>query len=230
MRLAILTYPVPHLKTQELLFRLWRRGFRDIRLVLTPFKQRAARNISFQHRPDQFTGPSAQPLADAYGLPVTPFEQWETLIDKTDYFLVSGAGLLDGRFCAAARVLNSHPGLVPQARGLDAFKWAIWRGEPIGNTLHFIDADVDMGEIVHHEPTPVFAEDDIHSLAKRHYEAEIDVLANFDQYLPGGARKPLLLDLPVQPPRMRMPADVEAEMLKKFETYAANLSTKGALT
>ncbi|MEI9996831.1 MAG: formyltransferase family protein [Rhizomicrobium sp.] len=216
MRLALLTYDTQHRKTQEVFFRLRRRGFADIGLVLTPFKPRAPRAIAVNHRPFQFTGPSAQALAERYGLRRVMLDDWRSFRDDYDYYLICGANLIDGEFCNSAKVVNCHPGLVPQTRGLDSFKWAIHKNQLAGNTLHLLDDRVDLGTVFHQEPTPVFAEDDFATLAARHYDNEIDLLANFDRYL-GGAGT--VLGLAQGEATKRMPPDLEPQMMTNFETF-----------
>ena len=105
-----------------------------------------------------------------------------------------------------------YPGIIPLTRGLDSFKWAIYNNDPVGNTLHLIDNEVDKGEILQIEYTPVFSSDSLETLARRHYELEIDMLANVlevidNRVIPSDIEKPAT---------MRMKADIEAEMVRKF--------------
>ena len=57
---------------------------------------------------------------------------------------------------------------------------------PLGVTLHYIDENVDAGEVISVVETPVFASDSLESLARRHYENEIKLLSEFELYM----RKP----------------------------------------
>jgi phosphoribosylglycinamide formyltransferase-1 len=214
-RVALITYDVPHKKTQEVLFHLiWRDCF-DLTLVITPFKSRPSREVLFQHRPIQLTGPAPSSLARRFGLNSLLIEDWRSFCDDFEFFLVCGSGLIDPEFCQTARIVNCHPGLIPQNRGLDAFKWAIHQDLPIGNTLHFLDHQVDLGEVFHHQITDVFPEDDLASFAERHYMAEIYLLSNFDSYLRGGA----VLDFVTGEPRKRMPRETEALLVHSFNVY-----------
>ena len=45
-------------------------------------------------------------------------------------------------------VLNPHPGLVPDYRGVDVLYWALHNGDPLGVTIHFVDVGIDTGPIV----------------------------------------------------------------------------------
>jgi phosphoribosylglycinamide formyltransferase-1 len=213
--ISLITYEIAHRKTQEILFRILRRGGFSVSLTIVPFKPRAERQTRIQHRPDQFSGPPARSLARAFDLPCRPVEDWGSFHRSVEYFLICTGTLMEPEFCAAASIINCHPGLVPESRGLDAFKWAIYHGRSLGNTLHIIDAQIDAGRVLHQEQTPVFEDDDIEVLARRHYEAEIDLLANFDRYLDGGA----VFELPPQEPTRRMPPQLEAETVARFGRY-----------
>lgn len=45
-------------------------------------------------------------------------------------------------------IINFHPGLLPENRGLDNLKWAIYRNIPQGVTTHIIDKNIDVGEMI----------------------------------------------------------------------------------
>ena len=214
-RVSLITYDVPHKKTQDVLFRLIRRSRFEISLTLVPFKPRSERATIFHHRPAQLTGPDPRSLAQKYKLETFVLEGWQSFHQRIDYFLICGAGIIDSRFCSSAKILNCHPGLIPQSRGLDAFKWCIYKGWPLGNTLHRIDDGVDLGIVLHLHRTDIFKEDDLATLAIRHYDAEIDLLVNFDRYLQGGT----ILSFEIQEPTKRMPVSLESEMLRNFENF-----------
>jgi methionyl-tRNA formyltransferase len=52
-------------------------------------------------------------------------------------------------------VLNSHPGLLPEVRGSASVAWSIYYDIPIGCTCHFIDPEIDTGDIVLKRIIPV---------------------------------------------------------------------------
>lgn len=45
-------------------------------------------------------------------------------------------------------IVNAHNGLLPDFRGLDSPAWAYANGAPLGYTLHFINAELDSGEVI----------------------------------------------------------------------------------
>ena len=52
-------------------------------------------------------------------------------------------------------MLNSHPGLLPEVRGSASPAWSIYYDIPIGSTCHFIDPNIDTGDIVLKRVIPV---------------------------------------------------------------------------
>jgi len=222
MRISLITYDIAHGKTQDVLFRLLRRPEITVTLTTIEFKQRPQRTVLFQHRPHQFVGPTTRSIATELGLVSRPMAQWRSFHTSVDFFLICAGVLLDKDFATTVRAVNCHSGLTPQTRGLDAFKWALKRQHPVGNTLHFIDESIDLGRIFHQQVTPIFCDDDIATFARRHYDAEIDLLANFDRYLDRGT----VLSLPTEEPRKRMPVEVEQEMLNGFADYKKRFAAR----
>jgi methionyl-tRNA formyltransferase len=52
-------------------------------------------------------------------------------------------------------MLNSHPGLLPEVRGSASPAWSVYHDIPIGSTCHFIDKNIDTGDIVGRRVIPV---------------------------------------------------------------------------
>ncbi|TIN11627.1 formyltransferase family protein [Mesorhizobium sp.] len=218
MKLCLLTYDCPHLKTSQVHNGLHQQGILDVDFLLMPFTRRANRDVLCQHRPEQFSGPIPHQIAACSGRSVHPYSDWPALLDKYDYFLVCGANLIEAEFANSGKMLNVHAGLIPAVRGLDAFKWAIHRGQPLGNTLHRINAETDAGEVLAHMPTPIFTDDSLEILAARHYANEIWMLSNFHRIMAVGERHPNLV--PAAPTK-RMSVTVEVEMISYFTAYRA---------
>jgi len=71
------------------------------------------------------------------------------------------------------RMLNIHPALLPDFKGLDTHARALAAGAKLhGATVHFVVADMDSGPIVKQEPVPVEAEDTVETLSARVLEVE----------------------------------------------------------
>ena len=74
-------------------------------------------------------------------------------------------------------VLNLHPAFLPYNRGWHTPSWAILEQTPIGATLHFMDAGVDSGDIVHQVELTVSPGDTAHALYAKLLELEMQVFA-----------------------------------------------------
>jgi len=225
VRLAILTYDAPHLKTRQVLQRL--RLDPDLQIVLyaLPFQPRPLREIVFAHRPEMAVGPSAETLAADWKLPFTRVTSAEEIEPDFEAALVCGAGLLPASLVEHVPVINAHPGLIPAVRGLDAFLWAIHDDQPLGVSLHKLDADIDAGEHLKSRRTEIRRGDDIASVSARHYQNEIDLMIEFQKYL-GKPENPLVGQSP-RPARKRMPADLARETISRFPGYAEKFSWPG---
>ena len=67
-----------------------------------------------------------------------------------------------------ARVINTHPALLPAFPGVDAPAQAVAYGARIsGVTVHFVDAGVDTGPIIAQRAVPVLPDDDAAALHRR---------------------------------------------------------------
>jgi len=71
------------------------------------------------------------------------------------------------------RILNIHPSLLPEFKGLAAWKQALEAGVPeTGCTVHWVDDSLDGGPVIRQETVPVFPMDTPETLHARIQEAE----------------------------------------------------------
>lgn len=71
------------------------------------------------------------------------------------------------------RVINIHPSLLPDFRGLEAWRQALEAGVPkTGCTVHYVDSGVDTGEILAQAEVPLIPGDTPESLHARIQAAE----------------------------------------------------------
>jgi methionyl-tRNA formyltransferase len=63
--------------------------------------------------------------------------------------------------------INSHPGLLPRLRGSASVGWALYKDLPQGATVHYVDPEIDTGDIIVSQQLPVFREDSYESLNYR---------------------------------------------------------------
>lgn len=221
MRIGVITYDCPHLKTEQLVCRYVENGnVQAVNLYALPFKARKERAVIFAHRPNMTHSVPTESLAE---FSKVSFQRWDGKVDisdSNDLFVIGGAGIIDVAFANGKPIVNAHPGIIPLTRGLDSFKWAIFNGDPVGNTLHLIDNEVDKGEILEIRRTPVLTSDSLETLARRHYENEIDMLSNVldvieKRVVPAEAEKPAT---------MRMNAETEAVMVRRFDEWRLRMT------
>lgn len=61
---------------------------------------------------------------------------------------------------ADGRAFNLHPSLLPKYRGCSSLAWALINGEnEVGYTYHYMDAEVDTGDIILQKKMPIYAGD-----------------------------------------------------------------------
>lgn len=71
------------------------------------------------------------------------------------------------------RMLNIHPALLPEFKGLDTHRRALAAGATVhGATVHLVEPEVDSGPIVMQEAVPIVTGDTVETLAARVLEAE----------------------------------------------------------
>lgn len=71
------------------------------------------------------------------------------------------------------RIINIHPALLPKFPGLEAWKQALAAGETVtGCTVHFVDEEIDHGQIIAQREVPILPHDTPESLHARIQVAE----------------------------------------------------------
>jgi phosphoribosylglycinamide formyltransferase-1 len=214
--IGLITYHYPHLKTEQVLQRLLRKSF-EYKIFALPFAPRKQRKITFIHRPEQSDAVAPQVLAEKHGISYSKCVNDMDIDDSCDVYLILGAGIVSGKCITGKKIINCHPGIIPACRGLDSFKWTIYDMKPMGVTLHYIDTTVDVGEIISVIPTEVYKTDSLTTLARRHYENEIDCLSNFVECLKDPQNP--FRGIEASESTMRMPLEKERELVRRFSDY-----------
>ena len=75
------------------------------------------------------------------------------------------------------RIINLHPSLLPKYKGLHAVEQAMKAGEEYtGCTVHYVNEELDGGEIIIQKEVPILAADDVESLTKAVQRMEYSIL------------------------------------------------------
>ena len=176
-KIAVLTYPVKHRKTYDVLSLLRANGYTDVEVYAIPFHYQKKHFPIIQHRPEMnFQIPETDELCFNLGYRYEEGELESVHIDEERIVLIAGAGILPEEFVDKHIIINAHPGYIPNCRGLDAFKWAIAEKQPVGVTTHLLGNQVDAGRIIERRFIDVYKTDTFHSAAQRVYENEVSML------------------------------------------------------
>ena len=77
----------------------------------------------------------------------------------------------------SAPIINVHPSLLPKYKGLHAVEQAMNAGEKeTGCTVHYVNEELDGGEIILQKKVPILPDDDLESLTKSIQRMEYLVL------------------------------------------------------
>ena len=131
MRLGLINYDHPHLKTEQLVNKYLRDNrIEDITIFGLPLRKgEKASHKNFPSAGYEFWNSNKA----VWRSEMFDFKHWDGKEIIGDYCLIlfviaGGAGILDVNCMKNKPVVNAHPGIIPMTRGLDSFKWAIYNG------------------------------------------------------------------------------------------------------
>jgi len=127
----------------------------------------------------------AKKRAAKYGIPhcyvnAKEEEQMSKLFEAYRVDLIVLAGymrVLKNPAAFPAPIINVHPSLLPKYKGLHAVEQAIDSGDKVtGCTVHYVNEELDGGEIILQGEVPILPDDDIISLTKAIQRKEYAIL------------------------------------------------------
>jgi phosphoribosylglycinamide formyltransferase-1 len=215
--IVVLTFDHPHRKTQDLIFNLLAKGITPL-IVATEWLETKSFKPIISHRPSNPINISLTEFCNNLNLELvitTKLNLYNELIryENIDFILLATGNIIDVQIATAFRVINSHPGYLPDIKGLDALKWAILYKQIIGVTTHFINGEIDGGTIIERKIVPVYYEDTFHHVAYRQYEMEVSLLVNSISCSPENIE----IGNSDYETFRRMPHRLEFRMLEKFD-------------
>lgn len=183
-KIAVFAYNFPHKKTQDFLLRMFLEGIKiDCIFAADPVELNIPKStIRSKIRSSECVHP--RKIAERLGIDyfVMPHDSKELInlakARDINFAVITGARVLKSEIIKAfpLGILNFHPGLIPEARGLDAMLWSIYKDVPLGVTAHLIDEKVDAGLIISKEIIKIYKDDSIFDLSERLYEKQINML------------------------------------------------------
>ena len=101
------------------------------------------------------------------------FEVW-----RVDLIVLAGyMRVIKNPSAFPAPMINVHPSLLPKYKGLNAVEQAMEAGEEYtGCTVHYVNEELDGGEIILQKEVPILPEDTVESLTKAIQRMEYSLL------------------------------------------------------
>ncbi len=211
--IIVLTYDVPHRKTYDVLCLLKAKGYNRVIVYAKPFHYQKKFVPLIEHRPIT-NGIDTDELCQNLGYSYRIWKDEILAFEEKKIILVCGAGIIPDKMVEDNYIINSHPGYIPEARGLDALKWAIIEGKKIGCTTHLLGKEIDAGLIIDRKEIPVLANDTFHAVAYRVYEQEIIMLVDAIEKV---EEEHIYISGDGYEVHRRMPHVVETNLLELFE-------------
>lgn len=225
MNIGVFAYNFPHWKTQEGVHNLILKGFKpkvilaadpvplnfphsQIRIVPKDLYLTHPQEIAKYHNIDyhvvKHNSQATSDLIKQYNL---------------DMGVILGARILKPIAFSNFKigVLNLHPGILPQNRGLDNIKWAIIDNLPQGVTTHLINEKIDMGFFIEQENINVYPDDTLLDLHLRIQNLEQKLMISSLKILHKSSKN--LSPLSKGNYHKAVPLDIEKTLLTKFKTY-----------
>ena len=163
----ILTYDCAHRKTSDILFELIVNGYEINKVYAAPLIDLGLKQDIVKMSANACYNIHTAEICAKFKIPyiVKP----HTDIEGGNLGIIGGARILPDHVIQkySIGIINIHPGLLPNNRGLDNIKWALYHDMPQGLTVHFIDKYVDRGQIILKKKVPVYDDDKIYHIHQR---------------------------------------------------------------
>jgi folate-dependent phosphoribosylglycinamide formyltransferase PurN len=158
-KIIVFGYSFPHFKTQQGLFNLITEGFKPSLVLAQPYKNLNLKHSYVRVAPRHSYILNAKHICKSFGIEYREVEHDSlsaaSILNQfnPDIGIILGARILKRHIIEqfSIGILNLHPGLIPENRGLDNIKWGIIQSIPQGATAHLITQKIDHGPIIARE-------------------------------------------------------------------------------
>ena len=183
--MIIFAYNFHHQKTQDFLFYCHHYGFAIDAILAADWRDLGLPSKSTRTGLRTFGTIHPAEICASFDIPYFVMEHnSDDAIDllrdlKPELGLIAGARILSQQVISEfdKGIINFHPGLIPEVRGLDCVEWAIYEGYPLGITSHLIDRRVDAGRIIKRIEIPEYPDDTLIDLEDRLYRMQLKIFA-----------------------------------------------------
>ncbi len=227
MRLAVFAYDFPHQKTQDFILRLFLEGYKIEFVVAARLIKLNLPESILRVKPVHIDVLHPAVICQRLSIPYHVLDHNSEAVAKLmrvnniEVGLIAGARILKKPIIASARkgVINFHPGLIPETRGLDSLKWAIHNDLPIGVTAHFVDERVDAGRVILRREIPVGTDDTFIDLSLRLEETQLNLLPEVLELVKNKSVDEFPIVSFGKKANASMPNELEKELPEKLRVY-----------
>lgn len=235
MKIGLFAYNFPHKKTQDFISRLIFEGYKiDLILAADPVELKiphSAIKSKIRHQAMVHPAVIAKNLNIPYYVVKHNSEEAARIVKdhQVDIGIIAGARILKPLIIDAfsVGVINYHPGLIPESRGLDAMFWSIHNNIPLGITSHLIDKDIDAGKILERKIISLYKDDTIFDLSERLYEVQLDMIQSSIKMALSGQYTSLENESSYN---RKMEPELELEVAEKLPAYLKTQLEKNTTT
>jgi len=230
LKIALFAYNFPHRKTIEFVDKIYDCGF-EINLILAanfiPIK--SPRSVFVMDIPmpsASIQDKAAQKRIPLYEVAHNSVEARDLLIKyNVNFGIIAGARVLTHKVIDILRygVLNFHPALLPEIRGLDSILWSIYKNVPLGVTAHLINEKIDAGFLIVKQKINILSSDNFQSLYEKNYQLQLELIPiSLNLILQNQA----LTALEINEYNNRMSYAKQLEVKEKLQDYVRRYSNK----
>lgn len=179
MRLAVYVYDFPHVKSEEGIIRLCMEGFTPDIIIGAPHVELTMPTSDIA---TTLAEPKYHPqeLAKKFAIPYVIKHHNHAIkeVKGFDLGIILGARILSKKVIKQfdIGIINLHPGLLPNNRGLHNIQYAILRDETQGATCHLIDDRVDVGLEIFSQACDLELDDSIKDIGEKIRALSLDML------------------------------------------------------
>ena len=184
MKICVFSYNFKHKKSQEGIIKLITSGFKIGQVVAMNKKKIISpkKTVDIVPRDIDFLNPKilCKVLKIPFKVADHNSKKCENFLKKKkfDIGIILGARILREEIinCFKIGILNLHPGILPENRGLDTYQWAICNDIPQGATAHLIDRKMDKGKILFKKKINIYNQDNIKDFYLRVQSLELELM------------------------------------------------------
>ncbi len=225
-RLAVFAYAFPHRKTQDFISVLCEKGYKPDLVIASPREKLSLPKRAIMRNQDSTGLVEPKDLCNRLDVNYSEVRHNDPEVIKLiashriNLGVIAGARIIKDYIISSFdnRIINFHPGLLPENRGLDSYLWAIKMDMPQGMTVHYINEKVDHGKIIRKFLVPVFIDDSLDGINQRIYDLQVTVLPEIIEYAKSHEKIGTTI---TGKGGYHKPADEEVDLdaIRKFELY-----------